>query len=199
MIQRIPLWRLREIRNIADTIAFRAAHCPVPAEAMALESKLLKPEAHIHLMIDPKLEHGEAIHYVQKRKGAVRIKDGASVDLVRVTICFNADLSTIAGWRKAARAVLEQLAWVGFFSEEAALRPCASTSDSEEEQMVDAFVDRTMERTDRQFGAARPRFTLARLNQLVEEADGFTELLKQEIRPHFQRLLSSYLGADGWQ
>lgn len=198
MAQRIPLWRLREIRNIADTIAFRAAHCPVPAEAMALESKLLKPEAHVHLVVDPKLEPGNAIHYVQKRDRAVRIEDGTSADLIRVIICFNANLGTMAGWRKAARAVLEQLAWVGFFSE-AALRPYAATSKRQEQQMVDAFVEEVMRRTDRQFGAARPRFTLARLHEIVEEGEAFTKLLKQDIRPHFQRLLSPYLGADGWQ
>jgi|GEM_PF-5608885 len=98
MSNSIPLWRLHEIRNIADTIAFRAAYCPVPAEAMALERKLLKPEAHVHLVVDSKLEPGEAIHYVQKRKGAVRVVDGKSVNLVQVIICFNADLGA-DGWR----------------------------------------------------------------------------------------------------
>ena len=189
MSQSIPLWRLREKRNLADTIAFRAAHCPVPAETMALEKTLLKPDAHIHLVVDANRPAGSAGYYLQKatRTGAAAI---------RVTVHFTANLGTMAGWRQAARAVLEQLASVAFFSE--ASRHTYLVEPELEQPMIDAFVERVMQRTDRQFAAARPRFTLARLNEIVEEGEEFTELRKQEISSHFQRLLAPYLGADGW-
>jgi hypothetical protein len=67
----IPVWRLREIRNIADTITFRAACCPLAAVVLVTERRLLKPLAHIRMVINPSLKPSDTHFYIQQpRRGA---------------------------------------------------------------------------------------------------------------------------------
>lgn len=189
----IPVWRLRQIRNIADTVAYRAACCPFATVLMVTEAELLKPEAHIHLVINPSLEAGEAQNYIVFTDASHALSK-SPVRLIRVIIYFSGDLTTKEGWEKAARAVAEQLAWVAFFSE-AAKRQVLCATQAEQQQVVSAFVEVIMRERCFEFEATRPRFTLAKLRQIVRHD---LHRAAKTVEPHVQSLLLPYLGPDGW-
>ncbi|MGB2824404.1 MAG: hypothetical protein WBF17_25740 [Phycisphaerae bacterium] len=186
-------WRLRGIRNLADTLAFRAACCPLATVVTVAEAKFLKPEAHIRLVINPRLSPGEAGHYVQMLPGEDP-ESRAPVTLIRVVIHFNADLTHKEGWQAGARAVAEELGWIVFFSE-AAKRPVVCESEAEERKVVAAFAEEIVSRRIREFEATRPRFSLAKLRDIVRHD---LHPASRELEPHLQKLLLGYLGPDGW-
>ncbi len=188
MAEVIPLWRLREIRNIADTIVFRAACCPLAAAILITEKRFLKPNAHICPYIDGSLRVGDARSYVQ----VISLDEGE--EEIRAVIYFNGDLTTKRKWRATARAVVEQLGYVALFSE-AALRPELNRSRAYESRCVDEFVDEMMDLRGDDFAAYRPRFSLALLTDLVERQFGRES---QYLKEHMQRLLWPYLGPYGW-
>ena len=188
MAKKIPLWRLREIRNIADTIVFRAACCPLAAVFLVTEKLFLKPNAHIVPQIDGSLGLGQARSYVQEI-----MLDGGEKE-IHVIIHFNGDLSTKQNWRATARAMLEQLGHVVLFTN-AALRPGVVSNPEEERKCVDAFVEEMMKLRGDDYAAYRPRFPLAFLNDLVEQR--FSPASKY-LKEHIQRLLWPYLGPYGW-
>lgn len=187
MAQAIPLWRLREIRNIADTIVFRAACCPLAAVILVTEKRYLKPNAHIFPCIDGNLCVDEARSYVQE----IPLKGGDKE--IRAIIYFNGDLTTKRKWRATARALLEQLGHIALFSE-AAKRREAERSEAYVRGAVDAFVDEMMKLRGDDYAAYRPRFPLALLRDLVERQFRPGSHLKE----HMQRLLWPYLGPYGW-
>lgn len=189
----VPLWRLREIRNAADTLAFRAACCPLAVVAIVSESKLLKPEAHIRLAVNPRLDLGEAISYVQKIK-VNNPNDNSQFTVYKATICFNGDLTTKAGWKEAAQAVARELAEVAFFTP-AAKRQLVCRSAAEKNQVIKTFADAIVNARLSEFGIPRPRFSLAKLREIVTED---LRPAARELEPHIRRLLLPHLGPDGW-
>jgi len=188
----VSQWRLREIRNLADTIAFRAACCPLATVVTVAEAKYLKPEAHIRLVINPSLPPGEAGHYVQMLEGEDPESAGP-VTLIRVVIHFNADLTSKEGWKAGARAVSEELGQVVFFSE-AARRPLVCPA-ADRRKVVAAFAEEILSRRMKEFEATRPRFSLAKLREIVRHD---LHPASRELEPHLQKLLLAYLGPDGW-
>jgi len=189
----VPVWRLREIRNLADSIAFQAACYPLATVVTIAEAKLLKPAAHVRLVINPHLSVGEAGHYIQMLEG-VDPESQACVTLIEVTIHFNADLTSKEGWQAAARAVAEELGWIVFFSD-AAKRPFVCGSKAEERKLVAAFAEEIVSQRVTETEAIRPRFSLARLREIIREE---FRPASRVLEPHLQGLLSQYLGPDGW-
>ena len=189
----IPVWRLREIRNIADSMVYRAACCPVGRLAIVAERGYLKPTAHIRLFIDPKLKVGGAYHYIQVLKNATYADDPTSkANLIEVTICFNGDLTTRGKWTKTMRGILREIGDIIFFSD-AAKRPVV---DQHHETLIDKFVKWVLKNHPFRVDTTnRPRLMLAHLQEIVRH-----DLYEQtrEVLPHMQRLLMPYLGPDGW-
>jgi len=189
----IPLWRLREIRNIADSMVYRAALCPVGRLVIAAEKEYLRPNAHIRLLIDPTLPRGDAYHYIQILKNA-RYSSNPSekADLIEVTICFNGDLRTKEIWKKTMRSTVKELGQIIFFSP-AAKRILVS---QDPEKLVSKFVNCVLKNHPFSFkSTTRPRLMLAHLLEIVKH-----DLSKEtrEILPHVRGLLMSFLWPDGW-
>lgn len=192
----VSAWRLREIRNIADSMVNLAGCCPVGRLVISAEKKYLKSTAHIRLFIDPKLNVGEAYHYIQILKDA---KYGDSphskVNLINVTIYFNSDTTTRYKWRKTARAIVRQLGLVIFFSS-AVERQVIVESEEEKEKLIEYFVNRVLRKLPfASENTNRPRLMLAHLQEIVKR-----DMHKgtKEVLPHMQKLLMPYLGPDGW-
>lgn len=191
----IPEWRLREIRNIADSIAFHSSNYPASILVNLAEEKYLKPSTHIRLFIHPGLKIGEALHYVQHFKKAKDVYAEYEVDVFQVTIYFNGDLTTVKGWKKTMRAVVRELGWVIFFSP-AAKRPMVVRGEEEQVEMVKIFTNKVLEGHLFAFSSSRPRFTLAKLREIVEKE--FSTEAGKEILPYLAKFLRPYLGPDGW-
>jgi len=191
MAKLVPEWRLREIRNIADALAYRAGCCPVSRFLMLAEEKYLKPNAHIRLIIHPGLEVGEATSYVQHLREAKNIDVGYSVDLFEVTICFNGDLTSKENWEKTTRGIVKELGRVIFFSP-AARRVEVAVN---EEAFLEDFLDEVLKEHPFTLDSTRPRFTLAKLREIVKEE---LNPKTREVLPHMAKLLQPYLGPDGW-
>jgi hypothetical protein len=191
MGQLVPEWRLREIRNIADTLAYRAACCPVNRLLMLAEEKYLKPGAHIRLLINPRLKIGKAKTYIQHLKSAKCIDADYEVNLYEVTIHFNGDLSSKINWEKTTRAIVKELGWVIFFSPAARWQVLARNKKA----FLESFVDAVLKEHPFTLAAIRPRFTLAKLRQIVEDE---LDPRAKEVLPHLAKLLRQYLGPYGW-
>lgn len=187
----VPEWRLREIRNIADTLAYHAACCPVSRLLTLAEEKYLKPGAHIRLLIHPGLKVGEANTYIQHLEGAKCVDAGYTANLFEVTIYFNGDLTSKTNWERTTRAIVKQLGWVIFFSPVARLQVLAR----DEEKFLKNFVDEVLEELPFKFDISRPRFTLAKLQAIVKDE---LNPKAREVLPHVPKLLRPYLGPDGW-
>lgn len=187
----VPEWRLREIRNIADTLAYHAACSPVSRLLMLAEEMYLKLGAHIRLLIHPGLKVGEASTYMQRLQGAKCIDADYQVTLTEITIYFNGDLSSKKNWEKTTRAIVKELGWVIFFSPAARWQVLAR----DKEAFLKAFVDAVLREQPFSFDAPRPRFTLAKLRQIVEDE---LNPKTKEVLPYLRKLLRRYLGADGW-
>lgn len=192
----VTAWRLREIRNMADSIAYRAAQSAIATLVVVAEKKHLKPTAHIRLFIDPKLNAGEAYHYIQICKNARYGDDltSSKADLIEVTICFNGDLSSLEKRRKTNRAILKELGKVIFFSD-AAKRKLAIRDSETENAIIKEFVDEIMKKHALIIESSRSRFTLAELDQIVKQ--NLHTQTRQVLR-HMQKLLMPYIGPDGW-
>ena len=189
----VPIWRLREIRNIADSISYRAALCPVARLAVVAEREYLKPTAHIRLFIDPKLKLGEASHYIQILRNATYGETPHSrVNLIEVTIYFNGDLTTRRKWRETSRAIVRELGKVIFFSNAAKKQ----VVENNEGKFVEDFVGYIMKKLPFVFDTTnRPRFMVAHLREIVNR---YLHRKTREIVPNIQKLLNPYLGPDGW-
>jgi hypothetical protein len=188
----IPVWRLREIRNIADTMAYRAAHCPVGRLAMVAEKNYLKDNAHIRFLVDPKLKIDGAYHYIQILKNAEHGSMRYKTDLIKVTICFNGDLSTKSNWRKTSAAILTQLAQIIFFSE--ATKRLVVVAD--EQQFINDFVNYVLKKHPFKFDSTnRPRLMYAHLQEITKkDLHKKTKMVLRDMK----RLLMIHLGPDGW-
>lgn len=187
----VPQWRLREVRNIADALAYRAACCPVSRLLMLAEGKYLWPCAHIQLLVDPGLKVGEASSYVQVMQGARCVGTEFEVNLFEATIYFNGDLTSKKNWEKTTRSIVKELGWVIFFSPAARYQ----VLPRDEKRFLRVFVDAVLSGFQFKVDSTRPRFTLAKLRQIVEE-----ELNPQakEVLEYMPKLLRPYLGPDGW-
>ena len=191
MGQLVPEWRLREICNIADSLAYRAACCPVSRLLMIAEEKYLKPGAHIRLLIHPGLKVGEANTYIQRMQGAKCIDADYQVNLYEVTIYFNGDLSSKRNWEKTTRSIVKELGWAIFFSPAARWEVLAR----DQEAFLKRFVKAVLKEHPFSLHSTRPRFTLAKLRQIIEEE---LNPKTKEVLPHLPKLLQRYLGPDGW-
>jgi hypothetical protein len=189
----VPVWRLREIRNIADTIAYRAALCPGARLAIVAEREFLKQTAHIRLFIDPKLKLGEAYHYIQiLRNATYGDAPHSKVDLIEVTICFNGELTTRHKWRETSRAIVRELGKVIFFSKAAKRQVVVKN----ERKFIEDFVNYMTKKLPFAFDTTnRPRLMVAYLREIVNR---YLHRKTREVVPHIQRLLAPYLGPDGW-
>jgi len=190
----VPEWRLREVRNIADALAFRAGCCPVSRFLMLAEKKYLEANAHIRLLVHPGLSVGEARTFIQKFK-ATNIDAKYPVDLFEVTIYFNGDLTSKENWEKTSRDIVQQLGWVIFFSPAGSPAARDIVEGADQEAFLEIFVDEVLKEHPFTLDTTRPRFTLAKLEQIVkEELHPKTE----EVLQHMSKLLLPYLGPDGW-
>lgn len=191
MVKRVPEWRLMEIRNIAEVLAYSAARCEVNRFLVLAEEKYLKPNTRIRLRIHPGMKAGQVDSYVQCLKGAKYAVGSYPVDLYEVTIYFNGDLSTRKKWDGNRRAVVRELGGVIFFSS-AANRIEIGVN---EEAFLKVFVDAVMKEHPFTLGSARPRFRLVKLQQIVEEV---LSPKAREVLSYVPKLLRPYLGPDGW-
>lgn len=191
MIKSVPEWRLREIRNIADALAYRAASCPVNRFLMLAEEKYLKDGAHIRLRIHPNMKVGQADTYIQYLRGAEYGVGGYTADLFEVTIYFNGDLSTREKWEKTRIAIVRELGWVIFFSF-AARRIEIGIS---EKVLLKIFVGEVKKKHPFTLDSTRPRFRLVKLQQIIQDE---LDPRAREFLSVMPKLLRPYLGPDGW-
>ncbi|MCK4291970.1 MAG: hypothetical protein KAY65_02140 [Planctomycetes bacterium] len=192
----VPVWRLREVRNIAESMAYRAGCCPVARLVNVAEREYLKPTAHIRLFIDPKLNVSHAYYYLQVLKNVQSEDDpGSKSDLIEVTICFNGDITTKYKWGKTARAIVTELGRVIFFSR-AAKRRVLAENEEDEKKLIEYFVNCVLRKHPFAFdNTNRPRLMLAHLQEIVKRD---MHKKTKEVLPHIQKLLMPYLGPDGW-
>lgn len=191
----ISEWRLREIVNIADVMAFRAALCPVNRLLALSEEKYLKPGAHIRLFIHPGLKLGEATHYIQHLKEAKNVDGRFTVDLYEATIFFNGNLHNEATWKKTMRAIVQQLGAIIFFSP-AAKRQVLVSDKQGQAKLIKVFVEEILKLHPFGLEDVRSKFTLAKLQRIIETE--FDPEAKMELLPYLDKLLRRYLGPDGW-
>jgi len=158
---------------------------------MLAEKKYLKLGAHIRLRIQAGLKDGEVKTYIQNFEKSECVDANYSVDLFKVTIFFNGDLSTREKWERTRRAIVRELGCVIFFSD-AAKRQLISDN---EEELLGLFVEAVIDVHPFNLDSTRPRFRLVKLQQIVEE---IMNPKAREVLPYLPKLLRSYLGPDGW-
>lgn len=197
----IPQWRLQEIRNVADTVVARAAYCLVGRPAQIAGNELLKKFSHIRLCLNPRMKLGTAKTHIKTLENIKPEPEFHWLSIscfYSITIQFNGNIDTKDGWIATCRALVKELGRVIFFSD-ASEKRIENLTPSEKRRFLESFADEVVKKLPFTFNDARPRFTLAKLRDIVgnelEPHNGNT--CAQQVMPFLQTLLWPYLGHDG--